>query len=570
MRQQRPCNLLLPITTLIVMCSVLPTEVWSQALHPGSESERILVIRGGRAWSPGKGVVGDSVAVAGSKILAVGQFEELRQRFSREVTVLDFAGALILPGLIDAHGHLSTLGSLLFQVDLRGARTRQEALERVRQYARAHPEAKWILGYGWDQSLWPDRRFPTAEELSRAVPDRPVFLRRVGGHAAWVNRRALEIAGISANTPDPPGGDILRTPEGEPSGILLDEAMWLATRHIPPTTREELRRFYLAAQAECFRFGLTCVHDAGLSPSDVELLDELESSGELKLRVYGMLHAPSPDDWGPLAEPPTRTGPDRRFVLRAVKVFADGAMGSRGAWLFRPYADDPSTTGLVLTPPETIETITEQCLKTGWQVCTHAIGDRANAEVLGAYSRAVAAVQHKEDARLRIEHAQVVRPADIPRFATLRVIASMQPTHATTDMRWAERRLGKERLAGAYAWRSMLNAGVRLAFGSDFPVESPSPFLGLYAATTRQTPEGTPPGGWQPEQRLTLQEALTAYTHGSAVAAFSENYLGHLEPGFEADIVVVSPDFLDDSPRTLLNVRVLATFVGGELVFRAE
>ncbi len=541
-----------------------------KAVVAGSgDPERAIIVRAARAWSPQRGVVGEAVGIRGGRIVAVGTLREVRARLGGDADIWDFGEALILPGFTDAHAHLATLGSLLFEVDLRGARSRREALERVREFARAHRDRAWITGYGWDQSLWPDRRFPTAEELSEVVPDRPVFLRRVGGHAAWVNLKALQLAGIGPDTPDPPGGEILRTPDGRPTGVLLDEAMGLVSRILPPPTEQDLREYYLAAQRECLRYGLTCVHDAGLDERDVRILKSLDREGVLKLRVYGMLHAPSGPGWGRLAEPPERVDPAHRFVLRAVKVFADGAMGSRGAWLFEPYADDPDSVGLVLTPPGRIEAITRQCLRTGWQVCTHAIGDRANAEVLAAYARALRAVQPPSDPRLRIEHAQVVRPGDIPLFQELGLIASMQPTHATTDMRWAERRLGKARLRGAYAWRSMLNAGVRLAFGSDFPVESPSPWLGLYAAVTRQDANGNPPGGWLPEQRLSLEEAVRAYTEGGAFAAFAEKTRGKLEPGYDADLIVIRPDIFSVEPKRLLDVEVLATIIGGECVWRA-
>ncbi len=539
-------------------------------IAPASEPS-VLVLVADAVWADRtRGVVGNAVAIRNGKIVAVGQEQAVRRQLGKVgVAVRRFNGAVILPGLADCHAHLQTLGELLEQVDLRDCRSEAEAVQKVRRYAAKHPELPWIIGYGWDQSLWPDRRFPTADALSEAIPDRPVWLRRVGGHAGWCNRKALQIAGIDRNTPDPEGGRILRDQRGEPTGVLLDAAMSLVTRHIPPPSKADLKRRYLLAQRECLRQGLTCVHDAGLSEQEATVLREMDLAGDLQLRVYGMLAAPDGPPWGWLAQRPQWQDPDRLFVLRAVKLFADGAMGSRGAWLFEPYADEPMSTGLVLTPPAQIERITKQCLRTGWQVCTHAIGDRANYEVLQAYRRALEAVPC-DDPRLRIEHAQLVRPEDMPLFAQLNIIASMQPTHATTDMRWAERRLGRRRLVGAYAWRSLLNHGVRLAFGSDFPVERVSPYLGLYAAITRQTVDGEPRGGWLPGQRLRLDEALDAFTAQAAYAAFVEHRRGRIAVGYDADLTVVAPNVLDRPADALIRATTVATVVAGRIVWASQ
>ena len=561
----------LACTRRIWMGLVLVGMACCLPMTAGAEDQRTLLLVADAVWADrSRGIVGNAVAVRAGRVLAVGSEQAVRRQVgSSPLTVLRFEDALVLPGLVDCHAHLQTLGELLEQVDLRDCRSEAEAVEKVRRYAAKRPELPWIVGYGWDQSLWPDRRFPTKQLLSEAVPDRPVWLRRVGGHAGWCNEKALQIAGIDQHTPDPPGGRILRDEAGQPTGVLLDEAMGLVTRHIPPPSDEDLRRRYLLAQRECLRYGLTCVHDAGLSEREANVLRRMDLSGELRIRVYGMLSAPQGPPWGWLAKPPRWKDPDRRFVLRAVKLFADGAMGSRGAWLFQPYADEPGSTGLVLMPPEQIERITRQCLRTGWQVCTHAIGDRANYEVLKAYQRALQAVP-AADPRLRIEHAQVVRPEDMVLFGKLKVIASMQPTHATTDMRWAERRLGPARLAGAYAWRSLMRHGVRLAFGSDFPVERVSPYLGLYAAVTRQTPEGEPPGGWLPAERLTLADALDAFTAQAAFASYTEHRRGRIAVGYDADLTVVAPNFLGRDPSRVLRARTIATIVGGEVVWRQE
>lgn len=554
----------IPVCTVFCMAVAL--------LAPeGDDRPADFVLRAGRIWTGDQTRPwAESLAARNGTIVAVGSHNEVEKLLGPMTRVLELPGSFATPGLIDAHGHLTSLGATLEQVDLRDARSIEEAARRVVERAKQLPAGEWILGQSWDQSLWPGKELPSHGPLSQALPDRPVFLRRVDGHAVWVNAAAMRIAGVTAKTEDPPGGKLLRDRSGNPTGVLLDAAVDIVSKHIPPTSRDGVRRQFLAAQKLCLESGLTGVHDAGLSRREIEVLRELDASGELKLRVYGMASPPGGAEVAFVSKPPPAAKPGDRFVLRAIKMFIDGAMGSRGAALFEDYSDDPGNRGLILTEPDLLERITEAALRNGWQVCTHAIGDRGNRLVLDAYESALekvpAADRSVSDARLRIEHAQVVALPDIPRFARLGVIASMQPTHATTDMRWAEDRVGPKRIAGAYAWRRFLDAKVRLAFGSDFPVEHVNPLLGLFAAVTRQDLDGQPPGGWLPDQRLSRDEAVRAFTAGSAYASFDEGRFGVLRPGMLCDVTVFNSDLIDSSASEIARAKVLATVIAGEVV----
>ncbi len=511
----------------------------------------VLLVRDGRVW----------------KIGSRDELEDLVRR-AREVLRLQ-KGQVVYPGFIDAHLHVVGVGRSLKELNLVGTRSLEEVLEKVADAVAKTPPGQWILGRGWDQNDWPVQQFPTKLDLDRVAPDHPVYLRRIGGHVGWANSLALERAGIDADTDDPEGGVIFRLPGSrEPSGILVDNAMDLMAHALPQPTVEDLEDFIQTALDHFASLGLTCVHDAGIDSLTYAAYCDLARRGRMKVRVYAMA---SP---GPLLEELLRNGPaigqyEGMLTVRAVKLFADGALGSRGAALLQPYSDDPGNRGLLVTSPDRIQEITVKCLRGGLQVCTHAIGDRANRLVLDAYERALAEVS-VEDHRLRIEHAQVLSPEDIPRFARLGVIASMQPTHATSDMPWAEARLGPERVKGAYAWRSLLDAGARIAGGSDAPVESANPLLGLYAAVTRQDLEGNPPGGWFPEQRLTIEEALRLFTTEAAHAGFLEEELGSLGPDKWADFVVLDRDLASVSPREIPKTKVQLTVVGGRVVYRAR
>ncbi len=510
----------------------------------------------------------EALAVRGGRIVAVGTDKGVRMLAGERTSVHDLKGRCVTPGFIDSHGHMTSLGSFSSgRLDLHDARTFDDVVRRVGEAAAKAAPGEWILGGRWDQSLWGERDFPTHEKLSEAAPRHPVWLERIDGHAAVANRRAMEIAGVTAATKDPPGGEVLRDARGEPVGLFVDNAMPLIERFIPggKVAPEEL---ILRAQERCLRAGLTGVHDAGIGPREIEAYRRLAAGGRLKIRIYGMAYGSLGAEYFRSHRPET----GERFTLRALKLMIDGAMGSRGAWLIEPYADRPLDAsgnpyrGLPVQEPPFVRGVALAAAESGWQACTHAIGDRGIRETLDAYGEAFAKSPGR-DLRFRIEHAQNPHPADIPRFAALGVIASMQPTHATSDMRWAEARVGPERAKTAYALRKFLRAGVRIAGGSDFPVEGEDPLRGLYAAVTRQDEAERPEGGWHPEERMTREEAIRAFTIDAAYAAFEEKEKGSIEPGKLADFVVWSRNIAACEPRALLDAHALSVVIGGDVVF---
>lgn len=504
----------------------------------------------------------EAVAIKDGRIDAVGSAADVRARIGPSTRVIDLGGRAVSAGLVDGHCHLYGLGLSLEVISLRGATSPEEAAARVRDGAARFEDDEWILGRGWDQNLWTPAEFPTRAALDAVVADRPVMLRRIDGHAAWLNTKALAAAGITAKTADPPGGKIVRDGKGEPTGVLIDAAMDLVDAVIPAPSLAARKRRILLASGVAVEAGLTGVHEMGIDDVTVQAYRELVASGELPLRVYAYLEASLLDSLTTRKPDVDRDG-SAMFVVRGIKLFADGALGSRGAWLLAPYADDPGNSGLVITRPEELRRAVEITSANGWQLAVHAIGDAANRAVLDAVQ---SGGKGRKDLRARIEHAQIVDPADFGRFAELGVLASMQPTHATSDMPWAEERLGKERLRGAYAWRSLKEAGARLVGGSDFPIEEVPPILALYAATTRQDAKGQPEGGWLPEQRLTLDEALRMFTVEPAYAAFAEGRRGVVAPGAVADLTVFDRDLVADGPA-LLATKVDLTIVGGRIVY---
>lgn len=542
-----------------------------RALRLSTDGPAETVLKTGRIWTgdPARPWA-EALAVRTGVVIAVGDVASIEAFRGPKTKVLEWPGAFAVPGLIDAHGHMSSLGSAIDEIDLRGVGSPDEVAALVAKRMADRPGDGWIIGQNWDQSLWPGKEFATSEPLDRVAPNRPVWLTRVDGHAGWANREAMRRAGLDAGTQPPSDGQIIRDAQGQPTGVFIDGAMGLVARAIPAPSREDVTRRLLAAQEMALAAGLTGVHDAGLSALEIDVYRQLDREGRLRIRIYGMAAPPAGGEARFVTEhKPEPFQPGRRFELRAIKLFADGAMGSRGALLFEPYADDPANTGLPLIAPDVLEATTTAALQNGWQVCTHAIGDRGNALVLDAYAAARKAVPGSHDPRLRIEHAQVVRRADVARFRELGVIASMQPAHAGTDQRWADARLGEARAQGAYAWRWFLDEQVRVAFGSDFPVEIVRPFWGLFAAVTRQNEKGEPPGGWRPEQKLTLEEALRGHTAGSAYAAFAEDRLGVLRPGLRADLSIVDRVLFEASPRDILETKVIATVIDGDVAFRS-
>lgn len=500
------------------------------------------------------------------KLLAVGTIEGLTVQFP-DADRHDGGGAIVVPGLIDAHAHLMGLALALTHADLVGADSKGEVLARLRRFAADLPPGDWLLGRGWDQNRWPGQQFPSAADLDAAFPERPVWLERVDGHAGWANSAAMRAIGKDlGGTWQPEGGRILRA-QGVATGIFVDAATVLVDAVVPPPSAAIRIRALHEALALAAKNGLTGVHDMGVSLADLTLYRRLADAGELTLRVT----AYADGDQLALAAL-CAMGPYQhvggRLRMAGVKLYADGALGSRGAALLDDYSDEHGHRGLLLTEPDALKAAMIKARDCGLQVATHAIGDRGNRIVLDAYQQVLGAYAHS-DHRWRIEHAQVVSLDDITRFKTLGVIASMQPTHATSDMPWAEQRLGATRLDGAYAWQRFLAAGVRLPLGSDFPVEQVDPRLGLYAAVSRQDLAGHPPGGWLPGQRLSALQALRGFTAEAAWAGFAEQQVGTLSPGRRADFVLLDADPLTVAVRALADLKVLSTWVDGRAVYRA-
>ena len=484
--------------------------------------------------------------------------EVLAEHHRAQVVELD--GAFLVPGLQDAHGHLLGLGTSLAEVNLVGTRSFDEVIERTAAAAGKLPKGHWVLGRGWDQNDWQDKAMPNHAELSAAVPDHPVWLVRIDGHAGLLNLRGLLLSGVRAGNEAPSGGEILFDERGEPTGVLVDAAMKAVPE--PSLTSEQIRERLLAAQAECLRHGLTCVHDAGVSKTVLEEMRVLHAAGQWHLRTYVML---AQGERELIQKGPWQTK-DGLIVVRAVKGYADGALGSRGASLLEPYADRPDTRGFVGMPRGAILELAQRCADAGMQLCVHAIGDAANRTVLDAYA-SVKVDGGLAARRFRIEHAQVIAESDFARFRDLGVLPSMQPTHLTSDMPWAESRLGPERVKHAYAWRSFLALGVAVPFGSDFPVESADPRKGLYAAVTTRGEQGGPEQGYRPDQKLSRQEAIRGFTAHAALAMFAEKDLGTIEVGKLADCTVFDKNLLTCSDAELLSAKVLLTVVNGEVVY---
>jgi predicted amidohydrolase YtcJ len=543
-----------------------------------------------------KNSVYGAVAVKNGVIVDLGSSDELLKKYSQSEKI-DLKGAFVFPGFIDAHGHITGYGDNLLQIDLVGTNSKEEIAELVKQKANQLKEGDWILGVGWDQNDWEDKSWPDHKILDKAAPKNPVALTRIDGHALWVNKKALELAGINKNTPNPDGGEIKKDKDGNPTGLLIDNAMNLIYKVIPPPTDEELEKTVLVSTNNLVKYGITSVHDMGVGERTIQVYKKLADEGKLPIRIHAYVDGIG-DTWNKYLKEGKLVGYGNNFVnVDGIKLFVDGAMGSRGALMTEPYQDDPGNYGLMLLSEEQIYQVTKDALSKGLQVATHAIGDSGNFLVLNAYQKAIDELKPK-DPRLRIEHVQVINPQDAKRLARLKVIPSMQPVHATSDMPWAEARLGPERVKWSYALRMVLNESKMIAGGSDFPVENPSVLEGIYAAVTRQDKNGLPKNaddvlrlvkekkwvlskegikdpknfenGWYPDQKLTIDEAIKCFTKWAAYAVFEENKKGTIEIGKWADFTILDKDLYNISPQDILKTNVVMTVVNGKIVFSKQ
>ena len=499
----------------------------------------------------------------GGKVIAIGGLE-LNQRFP-DATQIDGQNKVMLPGLIDAHGHVMGLGVTLLEVDLRNSKSALDAAKMVQAYAKTQPGLAWITGRSWNQVLWPGKAYPTASLLDEYINDKPVMLSRVDGHASWVNSKALEIAGITKDTLDPPGGKIVRDKQGNPTGILIDNAESLLFEHLPKTSDATLTAQLNAAGEQLLSEGITSVHDAGIDKVVYDYYKKRVAEHSLPVRIYPMIAATSP-----ILKQLLQTGHVQDqydwLSIRSVKAYGDGALGSRGAALLQPYSDAPDNRGLLVTRENDLKPLFDLVLGHGFQLNFHAIGDKANRLALDQFANSFKGVGGKS-LRNRVEHAQVINVDDIPRFKALNIIPAMQPTHATSDMNMAKDRVGADRLKGAYAWQTFLKQGSPVAFGSDFPVELSNPFFGLHAAVTRQNRHNSPDNGWIPSEAVTVKQAFRGFTLDAAFAAHQEKILGGLTEGKWADFILIDQDIFTISPQDIWKTQVFETWVAGERRF---
>jgi predicted amidohydrolase YtcJ len=542
-----------------------------------------LVFQGGRIYTADeKNTVAEAIAVAGDRIIYVGTRDGVKKYIGEKTNIVDLHGQTLTPGIIESHGHLMGLGFSELNLDLSTTKNYEDLIEKVRVAAAAAKPGQWILGSGWHQEKWDKsppkmiKGYPTHELLSAASPNNPVYLRHASGHAALANAKAMQISGVNIlvieklekNLGD--AGEVIRDELGNPTGIFNERAMQLIGEHIPAATEEITEQALDLAQAACLRNGVTSFQDAGVSRSTVELYRKFKSSGKLKVRLYGMLTGYDPG----LLEEWYKKGPEidstHWLTIRAIKLNCDGALGSRGAWLLEPYTDRPGFYGNETLPMEVVLQTSRQALDHGFQVCSHAIGDRANREILDRYEKAFGEKPgQSKDHRFRIEHAQHLNQADIPRFGKLGVIASMQTVHLSSDRPWAIDRLGKKRIEeGAYAWQSLIKSGAVVINGTDVPVEPINPVASFYSAVTRKTLKGEPEGGYEPAEKMTRGQALAASTRLAAYGAFEEKIKGVLAPGMLADLTIFSQDIMTIPEAEILKTKVAMTVVGGKVLYR--
>lgn len=505
----------------------------------------------------------NTLVVDNGKVLDIGD-QVVLEKYSGEK--IDGQGKTMLPGLIDAHGHVMGLGFQELEVKLAGISTLDETLQTIKEYADENPDLEWILGRGWNQTLWEENEFPTAEDLDKVVSDRPVWLSRIDGHAGWGNSKALQLAGVSLETPDPQGGKIVRDNMGNPTGVFVDAAQGYVQQVVPPKTQKEFEMALEKAMDQLSSVGLTSVHDAGVSVRAWDLYKQFAVEGKLKTRIYAMIGGAGTTFDTLAADGPIHSFEHDLLSLRSVKLYSDGALGSRGAAMLEPYSDDPDNRGLLFVDQDEMNRMVDKVVSNGFQANIHAIGDRGNRQVLDALEYA----QDKNEAydlRNRVEHAQIVALEDIPRFEELDLIASMQPTHATSDMNMAEDRVGEERIKGGYAWQKFLHQGTVIAGGSDFPVEYSNPFFGLYSAVSRKDHDGNPKEGWYPEEAMSRVEAFRSFTVDAAYAGHQEEKLGSLEKGKWADFILIDRDYFEVPEIEIWQIEVLESWLAGEKVY---
>jgi len=561
------------VKRLIFTASLLLVAVSVVLVSCGKAIPADLVLMEGKIATVNKDFsIQQAAAVVGDRIVFVGSNKDVKKYIGSRTGVIRLEGKLVLPGLIDAHAHLHSLGEQLSYLNITGTSRYREVIDKVAERVKSVSPGEWIIGGRWDHNDWPGKAFPHHQALSDVSPGNPVYLRRIDGNSAFVNKKAMEVAGITKDTPDPFGGVIHRDENGEPTGVLINRAMNLVKKHIPEDTQDQYRAKFLKAVHSCLAVGLTGIHEAGVGPNEIKMYKNLIDKDQLGIRIYAMLGE---------QEKPELTGDLEAYFqnhrieqygnyflsVRSIKLFFDGALGSRGAAFFQPYADDPGNRGLLRITPEYITRVARAALKVGMGVNTHCIGIRGNRLCLDAYEIALKEIPTR-DHRFRIEHSQVVRQEDVKKFAALGVIPSMQPTHCTSDMYFVEDRIGKQRAEGAYAWQWFLEAGMVIPCGSDFPVESNNPLLGIYAAVTRQDVKGWPEGGWFPQHRMTIKEAIKGFTIWAAYGAFQEDVLGSIEEGKLADFTVLDRDILEIEAKEIPKTKVLYTIVGGKIRYR--
>ena len=570
------------LSALLASALCLAATAAHAARAPQRRAASLLLVNGKVFTADARGTLAEAVAIDGNRVVAVGTTREIQSRFSGARTI-DLRGRLVTPGFNDAHLHFLGGGLSLLRVDLNGAQTLAEAKRRVAARARELPAGAWVTGRGWDHTLW-GGQWPTRQDLDEVAPNNPVFLQRVDGHVSWANSLALQKAGVTRETKAPAGGEILHDAGGEPTGILKETAGTLVARVVPQPTAEETMRGLERALAEARRYGLTSIQDNS-GYETTKLYRKLNGEGRLTVRVAEWQNFEDTVEELKRQRAEFAAFKDDPLALRlgAVKGYVDGTLGSRTAAMLAPFSDDPANSGIPRRPPEELTRMIVERHRAGLQLALHAIGDRANRMALDGFEAAFdsqnsgAPADQKQLLRLpgtlvrhRIEHAQVVAPADFARFRELGVVASMQPSHAISDKRWAQDRLGEYRVLGAYSWHAMQAHGVRVAFGTDWPVEPISPYLGLYAAVTRQSTEGDPPGGWWPQERLSMADALRCYTAGSAYASFEEKEKGQIAVGMLADLAVHSKDLLTVKPEEILQTEAVLTIFDGRVVYEKK